>query len=100
MKSALNQDVNTFDSMVDALHYHMYQPVILVNTGEFGGSYAKAPYKEPHHRLIAHSHGNDQVSINTFEMNMFDFRRDNVGESLRSDKNRKTIPAGITKKSD
>ena len=43
MKSALNQDVNTFDSMVDALHYHMYQPVILVNTGEFGGSYAKAP---------------------------------------------------------
>lgn len=98
--SALNQDVNTFDSMVDALHYHMYQPVILVNTGEFGGSYAKAPYKEPHHRLIAHSHGNDQVSINTFEMNMFDFRRDNVGESLRSDKNRKTIPAGITKKSD
>lgn len=75
-----------------------YQPVILVNTGEFGGSYAKAPYKEPHHR--AHFHGNDQVSIKTFEMNMFDFRRDNVGESLRSDKNRKTIPAGITKKSD
>ena len=98
MISALNQDVNTFDSMVDALHYHMYQPVILVNTGEFGGSYAKAPYKEPHHR--AHFHGNDQVSIKTFEMNMFDFRRDNVGESLRSDKNRKTIPAGVTKKSD
>jgi len=93
--SALNQDVNTFDSMVDALHYHMYQHVILVNSGEYGGSFAKAPYKQPHKRLIAHVHGNDQVSINTFEMNMFDFRRDNVGEGMRSKIETKAKPAGI-----
>ncbi len=93
--SALNQDVNTFDSMVEALHYHMYQHVILVNSGEFGGSFAKAPYKQPHKRLIAHVHGNDQVSINTFEMNMFDFRRDNVGEGMRSKIETKAKPAGI-----
>jgi hypothetical protein len=93
--SALNQDVNTFDSMVEALHYHMYQHVILVNSGEFGGSFAKAPYKQPHKRLIAHVHGNDQVSINTFEMNMFDFRRDNVGEGMRSNIEIKAKPAGI-----
>lgn len=78
----------------------MYQPVVLVSSGEFAGSYAKAPYKEPYHRLIAHSHGNDQVSINTFEMNMFDFRRDNVGSSLKSDKQRNTIPAGVVEKSE
>ncbi len=93
--SALNQDVNTFDTMVDALHYHMYQHVVLVNSGEFGGSAAKAPYKEPHKRLIAHTHGNDQVSINTFEMNMFDFRRDGVGQSMQSGLEKKTSPAGI-----
>ena len=93
--SALNQDINTFDAMIDALHYHMYQPVVLVNSGEFGGSCAKAPYKEPYHRLIAHSHGNNQVSINTFEMNMFDFRRDGLGDSLCSDKCKKTPPAGV-----
>ena len=93
--SALNQDVNTFDSMVEALHYHMYQHVVLVNSGEFGGSFAKAPYKQPHKRLIAHVHGNDQVSINTFEMNMFDFRRDNVGEGMRSKIETKAKPAGI-----
>ncbi|MCG9697239.1 RNA-directed DNA polymerase [Shewanella sp. Isolate11] len=92
---ALNKDVNTFDTMIDALHYHMYQPVVLVNSGVYGGSCAKAPYSEPYHRLIAHSHGNDQVSINTFEMNMFDFRRDNVGGSMKSDKLVKTQPAGV-----
>jgi hypothetical protein len=92
---ALNKDVNTFDSMIDALHYHMFQPVVLVNSGEYGGSCAKAPYSEPYHRLIAHSHGNNQVSINTFEMNMFDFRRDNVGEGMKSNKTTKTQPAGV-----
>jgi hypothetical protein len=93
--AALNRDVNTFDSMVEALHYHMYQHVVLVNSGEFGGSYAKAPYKEPFNRLIAHVHGNDQVAISTFEMNMFDFRRDNVGKSMQSGLDKKTAPAGI-----
>jgi hypothetical protein len=33
--AALNQDVQTFDNMVAALHFHMYQPVILANSGEF-----------------------------------------------------------------
>lgn len=92
---ALNKDVSTFDTMVDALHYHMHQPVVMVNTGEFGSSYAKAPYKENHKRLIAHSSGNNQVSINTFEMNMFDFRRDGVGKSMRSNDDPKTPPAGV-----
>lgn len=95
---ALNRDVNTFDNMVEALHYHMYQHVVLVNTGEFGGSYAMAPYKESYDRLIAHATGNDQVAINTFDMNMFDFRSDGVGKSFRSkDKKEKVAPAGISK---
>lgn len=94
---ALNRDVGTFDTMVEALHYHMYQPVVLVNTGEFGGSYAMAPYKESHKRLIAHSTGNNQVAINTFEMNMFDFRRDGVGlDDMTSKAGMKTPPAGAT----
>lgn len=89
---ALNQDVTTFDSMVDALYYHMYQHVALVNTGEFGGSVAKAPYKERYDKLITHVHGSNQVSISSFEMNMFDFR--SVGSSYRSGKKVKTKPAG------
>jgi hypothetical protein len=36
--AALNQDVQTFDNMIAALHFHMYQPVALANSGEFGGS--------------------------------------------------------------
>lgn len=92
---ALNQDVNSFDTMVDALNYHMFQHVVLVNTGEFGSSYAKAPYKDAHKRLIAHSTGNDQVAINTFEINMFDFRRDGVGSSMKSGVEQKSAPAGV-----
>lgn len=92
---ALNRDVGSFDTMVEALHYHMYQPVILVNTGEFGSSYAMAPYKEKYNRLIAHSSGNNQVAINIFEMNMFDFRRDGVGRAMTSGLDTKTPPAGI-----
>jgi len=89
---SLNLDVSTFDSMVDSLYYHMYQYVVLVNTGEFGGSVAKAPYMERYDKLITHVHGNNQVSISSFEMNMFDFR--DIGKSLRSGKKIKTKPAG------
>jgi len=88
---SLNQDVATFDNMVDALYYHMYQHVVLVNTGEFGGSVAKAPYKG-HDKLITHVHGAYQVSISSFEMNMFDFR--DIGLSFKSGKAVKAKPAG------
>lgn len=90
--SALNQDVATFDSMVDSLFYHMYQHVVLVNSGEFGGSVAKAPYKEHFDKLITHVHGSHQVTISSFDMNMFDFR--DVGGNYRSNKKTKTKPAG------
>lgn len=93
--SALNKDVNTFDSMVEALHYHMYQPIVLVNTGEFGGSYAMAPYKEHHDKLIAHNTGKNQIAISSFKLNMFDFRRDGIGVSMTSNKIIKAKPAGI-----
>ena len=88
---SLNKDIATFDNMVDALYYHMYQHVMLVNTGEFGGSVAKAPYAG-HDKLITHVHGSHQVSISSFEMNMFDFR--DIGLAFKSDKKLKTKPAG------
>lgn len=65
--SALNQDVQTFDTMVAALHFHMYQPVVLANSGEFGGSTAQVPLPK-HERLIAHVHGNQQVAVCVFEV--------------------------------
>ncbi|WP_445990183.1 RNA-directed DNA polymerase [Chromobacterium haemolyticum] len=94
--AALNNDITTFDNMIDALHYHMYQHVVLVNTGEFGGSAAKAPFKLPHHRQIIHSHGSDQISVSVFKIDMLslmvDCPPDPNGEYSRQ---RKTKPAGI-----
>ncbi|WP_042147850.1 RNA-directed DNA polymerase [Paucisalibacillus sp. EB02] len=72
--SALNKDIQTFDNMVSYLHYHMYQPVILANTGEFGGSTVQAPFSK-HQRTIAHVHGNQQIAISIFEIDPSLFKR-------------------------
>lgn len=93
--SALNKDVNTFNSMVDALHFYMYQHIVLVNTGGYCGSYIIAPYQECHERLIARTTGKNQVTINAFEMNIFDFRKDGAERGMVSNVNVKAPPAGV-----
>jgi hypothetical protein len=60
---ALNRDVGTFDRMSEGLHYHMFQGVIVVNNGEYGGSSFYMPFTEPFHRRVFHIHGQPQVSI-------------------------------------
>jgi hypothetical protein len=69
---ALNRDVNTFDQMALAPHYHMYQMVIVTNNGSFGGSNAYAPYREPYIRQIFHLHGQPQASIAFLEIDDID----------------------------
>lgn len=65
---ALNRDVNTFDQMALALHYHMFQMVIIANNGTHGGSNAYAPYWKPYTRQIFHLHGQPQASISFLEI--------------------------------
>ncbi len=60
---ALNKDVGTFDRMAEAIHYHMFQGVILVNNGQFGGSSFFMPFKKPYEREVFHLHGQPQASI-------------------------------------
>ncbi len=88
--AALNQDVQTFDNMVAALHFHMYQPVVLANSGEFGGSTAQAPLPK-HERLIAHVHGNNQVAVSVFEVDPGPFKST---KPARVQKEVKAPPAG------
>ncbi|MEV7646884.1 RNA-directed DNA polymerase [Arthrobacter sp. NPDC089319] len=91
--AALNKDVPTFDTMVQSLQYHMYQPVILANSGQFGGSTAQAPFMEHHARLISHVHGGGQAAINLFEIDALAFRSVKMQNPSRA---RKTAPAGFT----
>lgn len=65
---ALNKDVDTFDQMALALHYHMFQMVVLANTGEFGGSNAYLPYRLDYKRQVFHVHGQPQASITFLEI--------------------------------
>ena len=102
--AALNRDVKTFDSMVGALRYHMYQHVLIANTGEFGGSTAQAPYNREHERLLAHAHGANQIAVNIFDLNVDHFgpKLDAIKEApipARSHVERigKTPPAGLAR---
>ena len=89
--AALNKDVNTFDTMAEALQYHLYQPVVLANAGQYGGSNALAPYKEPYERLIAHVHGKDQAAVCLFELDLLAFK---AKKPASKPKERKLPPAG------
>jgi len=91
--AAMNQDVQTFDNMVSALHFHMYQPVVLANSGEFGGSTAQAPLPK-HERLITHLHGSNQVGVSVFEINPTPFKSFKSIKSVKSVSELKTSPAG------
>ncbi len=72
---AHNKDVNTFDAMVTALHYHMYQHIAVVNKGEYGGTTIQAPYKQQYDRLISHVHGSSQISISVSDLDLAAFNR-------------------------
>lgn len=87
---ALNHDIETFDNMVSALHYHMYQPVILVNTGEFGGSTVKAPFTK-YNKTITQIHGNEQLAVSIFEIDPSLFK---TIKKTKTVKPLKTPPAG------
>jgi hypothetical protein len=94
--AALNKDVPTFDGMVQALHYHMFQPVIMTNSGQYGGSTAQAPYRKNYDKVIAHVHGAGQVAVSVFELNLSDFK---TAKSDKNDKALKTWPAGYAGRS-
>ena len=88
--AALNRDVQTFDNMIAALHFHMYQPVVLANSGEFGGSTAQVPLPK-HERFIAHVHGNQQVAVSVFEVDPSLFKSTSAAKATKV---LKSPPAG------
>lgn len=65
---ALNKDVKTFDQMALALHYHMFQLVVVANNGQYGGSNAYWPKKQEFVRQVFHMYGQPQASIMFFEI--------------------------------
>jgi hypothetical protein len=65
---ALNRDVKTFDQMALALHYHMFQLVVVANNGQYGGSNAYWPSQDVLRRQIFHLHGQPQASIAFLEI--------------------------------
>lgn len=65
---ALNKDIKTFDLMSQGLSYNMFQGVIVVNNGQFGGSSFFMPFKKWFHRQVFHLHGQPQASISFAEI--------------------------------
>jgi hypothetical protein len=93
---ALNRDVGTFDQMALALHYHMFQLVIVANNGSYGGSNAYEPYKEAYHRQVLHLHGQPQATVAFLEIDdiaAFLRRRADALSQLRSTPNPSAAPS-------
>jgi hypothetical protein len=88
--AAHNADVSTFDNMAAALHFHMFQHIVITNIGEFGGTTIQAPFKLPYHRLISHVHGSDQIAINMADLDLAAFKR-----KVKTYKEVKSKPAGL-----
>ena len=88
--SALTRDVHTFDDIVNACRFTMFQHIILVNSGQYGGSTVQAPYKQEYRRILVQHHGMDQTVVSICEVNLF---------SCREGKEVKTRPAGAVRKS-
>lgn len=65
---ALNKDVGTFDRMSEMLHYHMFQGVMIVNNGQYGGSSFFVPFKNHFERQVFHLHGQPQATITFAEV--------------------------------
>jgi len=86
--AANNQDITTFDNLVESTHYDLFSHVILVNAERFGGSAVRAPYREHWDRRIFDIHGSNLFAVNVCSLNLRDFR----GPSLKPKKSR---PAGF-----
>nr|WP_256369200.1 RNA-directed DNA polymerase [Ruegeria sp. HKCCA4008] len=93
---ALNKDVGTFDQMAQALHYHMFQMVLVANNGLYGGSNAYAPFKKPYKRQVFHMHGQPQASIAFLEIDRIaDFKDRHLEPSPNDSEDEQLTPKGI-----
>lgn len=88
---ALNTDVATFDNLAESLNYHLFQGVLVVNNGTYGGSSFFAPLSRDHMREILHFHGQPQAHIGFAEIDPLKVIR-------RPEGNEGSKPNGVWKK--
>lgn len=91
---ALNSDVGTFDQMAQALHYHMFQHVVVANNGAYGGSNAYVPKGASYERQVFHTHGQPQATISFFEIDDIEDVKDRRKRGLEKQAGWKYPPAG------
>ena len=95
---SFNKDVKIFDQMALALHYNMFQLVVVANNGLYGGSNAYWPLRGEVNRQIFHLHGQPQASIAFFEVQEKDMEdllnRGNNESFQRTPLDFKAPPAG------
>ena len=84
--------------MALALHYHMFQMVIVANNGGFGGSNAYVPYEDRLKRQVFHFHGQPQAAIAYLEIDPIREFLDRVqnGQGPKKGRQYKHPPAGLS----
>lgn len=79
---AYNRDLETFKGLAETIVKTCFSNVVIANTGEYGGSVARAPYYDNHLREVATVMGN-----RLFEALVFDLPVESLARYRKHDSN-------------
>lgn len=89
---AYNRDTTSFDHLAEALSRMLFCNVIVCNCGQYGGSLAVSPYREPYRRLIYRHAGQSLPNAQVVQLPLAALAAHQVDPT---NKNFKSLPPGF-----
>ncbi|MEM5518974.1 nitrilase-related carbon-nitrogen hydrolase [Henriciella sp. AS95] len=101
---AYNRDTTSFDHMAEALSRTLFCNVVVCNCGQFGGSLAVSPFREPFRRLIYRHSGQELSNAQIVKLPLWalsDGQKGNAQPELKSlppgfEENKELTPKNVT----
>lgn len=84
---AYNRDTTSFDHMAEALSRTLFCNVVVCNCGQFGGSLAVSPFREPFRRLIYRQSGQELTHAQVVKLplaSLLDHQKGNDNRDFKS----------------
>ncbi len=89
---AYNRDTTSFDHLAEALSRMLFCNVVVCNCGQFGGSLAVSPFREPFHRAVYRHTGQRLPNAQIVELPLAKLALHQTGNA---DPNFKSLPPGF-----
>ena len=91
---AYNRDTTSFDHLAEALARMLFCNVVVCNCGQYGGSLAVSPFREPYKRTIYRHTGQDLPNAQLIELPLASLISHQEG---KISKEYKSVPPGFSK---